>query len=190
MQNFKLNYTVTSADVKAVNKRIMLFYFTLYFAVALIGIAVGIVAVVLRPQTFMLALGVILLVFGGLLLACSVMLLIAPKRFVTSVVPTDKALTVTVGERGVTVECDGEAPEEIPYMRISKVKLKNGVICVNVGRDGLLIVKDALCEGESFAALFDRLQTMQGRMTELPPELDPKADQSDAQTSEDPEQSE
>ena len=70
---FRLNYKITDGDIKAVNKKFMLFYFVLYLAVAVVGLTVGVIAVVLDPSKLMFVLGIILLVLGGILLLCSIM---------------------------------------------------------------------------------------------------------------------
>lgn len=156
---FELKYKITAGDMKAVNKKILIFYFALYLAVSVIGIAIGIVAVVLRPQTLMLVLGIILLALGAVLFACSLMLLIAPKNFVACAVePSDEDIDVKIDDMAITVNND----VNIPLEQVSKVKAQDGMLVLTVGKNLVFIVKDAIISGQTFEALTKTLSEAHG----------------------------
>ena len=50
MKVFELKYRITDDDLKRINKSVMWKYFLMYLAVSLVGLAVGVVATVLRPR--------------------------------------------------------------------------------------------------------------------------------------------
>lgn len=150
---FELKYKVTDDDLKAINKKTMLFYFVLYLTVAVVAIAIGIVAVVYRPQMLMYVLGIILIVLGGILLVCALLLLIAPKNFLTSAVkPSDNELNVKVDERGIKVTV-GEESKLIEFYQVRSTKVKNGLLYVYTAKDVALLVKNAVCSGGAFEEL-------------------------------------
>lgn len=159
---FELNYKITDADIKAVNKKAMLFYFVLYLAVAVVGITVGVIAVVLDPSKLMYALGIILLVLGGILLLCAIMLLIAPKNFIASAVkPSDDSLTVKIDENGISVTSIGE-DVKIPFASVAEVRDKKQYLLVFVAKDVALLVKDAITSGQGLPELFKFLSARRG----------------------------
>lgn len=153
MDTFELKYKVTDDDLKAINKKIMLFYFVLYLTVALVAIAIGIVAVVFRPQMLMYVLGIILIVLGGILLVFALLLLIAPKNLLKSAVkPSDNELSVKVDESGIEVT-DGEERKLIPFFNVRSTKVKNGLLYVYTAKDVALLVKNAIISGGTFEEL-------------------------------------
>ncbi|MCH5166045.1 MAG: hypothetical protein J1G01_06555 [Clostridiales bacterium] len=150
---FELKYKITEADIKEINKKTMLFYFVLYMCVAVVGMAVGIVAIVLNPQKLMFVLGILLVVFGGILFLCAAMLLIAPKNFVVSVVkPSDDELTVKVDE-GEIVVTSPNGNTVIPFVEVTNVKYKKDKLLVNVGKDIILLIKNAIESGQTLEEL-------------------------------------
>lgn len=157
---FKLKYKITDADMRAVNKRSVMFYFWLYLAVAVCGIAVGITAVVLNPQKLMFVLGIILLVFGGLLTACALLLLVAPKDLISSAFPTgDEELDVTVDKHGITA---GEI--NIPFADIKSVKDRKSYLLVSLGKYDAVVLKDCITSGQTFAELSSYVRERAGRI--------------------------
>lgn len=167
---FELNYEVTSADMKAVNKKNAMFYFWLYIAVAIVGIAVGIVAVILHTETFMFVLGILILVIAGILAVCALLLLIAPKTLLTSAVPVDKQMTVVVDKNGITV--DGEPL--CPFADVLSVKNKKDYLLVTVAKDKVVVVKNP--DG-TLDELYAYMSERKGRLL-----LDPQADAPQAQS--------
>lgn len=160
---FELKYSVTDADMRAVNKKINLFYFTLYFCVAVCGLAVGITATVLKPTSLTYVAGIILTVLGGLLLACALLLLVAPKNALESAVPTGEAeLDVKIDHDGVTV---GDTP--LSYSDMTAVKNKKSYVLVYFGKTRVLLVKDAIASGGTLAELYAFISARAGRT--LPP---------------------
>lgn len=162
---FELKYTIADADMRAVNKKISLFYFALYFCVALGGLATGIASIVLKPTTLTYIAGIILTVLGGLLLACAVLLLVAPKTSLESVVPTgDGELTVKIDHDGVTV-----GDTELSYSDMTAVKNKKTYLLVYFGKFRALLIKDAIVNGGSMPELYAFVAARAGRT--LPPSL-------------------
>lgn len=195
---FELKYTLEDSDLKAINKRIMLFYALLYLGVSLFGLAIGTVAVVFRPQTLMFVLGIILLVFGGSLLLCAVFMFIAPKNYVVSFTPAGEELAVRVKDLCIEVDRPAETVV-IAYSDIQKVKRMGGLIVLTVGRNLVFVIKDGALSGGSFDQLTAALKERQGRLTfeqvkeqfastETQTELEPEPDgATDTEPSEQPE---
>ncbi|WP_438848449.1 YcxB family protein [Anaerocaecibacter muris] len=159
---FRLNYKITDGDIKAVNKKFMLFYFVLYLAVAVVGLTVGVIAVVLDPSKLMFVLGIILLVLGGILLLCSIMLLIAPKNFVASAIkPSDDDLTVSIDENGIAVQSPSE-DVKIPFASVTEVRDKKQYLLVYTGKDVALMIKNAIASGQTLPELNKFLSARRG----------------------------
>lgn len=143
---FELEYTITDDDLKKVNKHVMWSYFIPYLAVALLGIGAGIAATVIRPSTSIFVLGIILIVLGAVLLACTIMLAVAPKSFVLSALETSDEVkrAVKISDSGITVSTDGQSDIRFGYGGILKAKLmrKAAILVLYVDKDAVLIVKD------------------------------------------------
>ncbi|MCH5161590.1 MAG: hypothetical protein J1G04_06125 [Clostridiales bacterium] len=165
---YELKYKITQADVKSVNKSIMWAYFIPYLAAALVGIGVGIAATVLRPRTEMLVMGIILIVLGVILLACAILLLIAPKNFVASaLLPSDDIdRTVKFSDDNITVSTEDKADIIIDYFELNKIKCKNTCIVAYLGKEQILIIKDAFTSAGNLQELFEFIK---GRMTKIVP---------------------
>ena len=168
---YELKYKITEADVKAVNKSIMWAYFIPYLIAALVGIAVGITATVLRPRTEMLVLGIVLIVLGAILLGCAILLLIAPKNFVVSaLIPSDETeRVVKLSDDNITVSTEGKADIVIDYYELNKLKSKQNRIIAYIGKEQILIIKNAEDTGYATEELFGFIK---GRITKLLPALE------------------
>ena len=158
---FTLKYKITDDDIKKVNKGIMWKYFALYTVVALFGLGVGIAATVLRPRTEMLVFGIILIVLGAILLGCSILLTVSPKTFVVSALLTDAETEreLTVDKDGITVRTDGHSDIYFRMGEISKVKPTKTGLLLYIGREQVLIVKDAITSGQTIAELAEFIKT-------------------------------
>lgn len=143
---FELKYKITDGDLLKVNKRVMWSYFIPYLAVALLGIGAGVAATVVRPSTSIFVLGIILIVLGAVLLACTVMLAIAPKSFVASALETSDSIdrNVKFTDTGVTVSTDGQSDITFGYGCMLKARRigKTGLLTLYVDKDVVLVVKD------------------------------------------------
>ena len=158
--NFELNYAITANALKAVNKKIMLFYFCWYFGVALFGIGVGIAAIVLSPATSMLVLGIIIVVFAAILLVVSLLMAIAPKNFVSSIVPTsNEQLSVVIDKRGVTV---GDQ-NVLAFADMQKIKKYKDFFTVG-NAASVFIVKNAITSGQSYDELYSCMSENLGKL--------------------------
>lgn len=159
---FELHYQLTADDVKSVNKKMALMYFALYAGVAALGIVVGILAVVLRPQPTMIVFGSILLVLGSCLLVCAVLLLIAPKNFVASIIPpSEHNITVKADDTVITAEAGGKTIT-VPLSEVSKVSDKKSYLLVYAGRESVLIIKDAVTSGQTLPELYEHIKARMG----------------------------
>lgn len=164
---FELKYAITEKDIKAENKKLALFYFLLYFGVAVVGLAVGIVAVVINPQTSILVIGIIILVFSGLLAAVALLMMIAPKNLISSIVGTDdNELNVVIDKNGITVDGENIAA----FADITKIKDRKTYLVVYTGKDSAFLVKDAITSGQAFAELKTYMTERQGRLLLVPTE--------------------
>ena len=158
---FELKYVITAGDIKAENKKLTLFYFLLYFGVAVIGLAVGIVAVIINPQTTILVIGIIILVFSGLLAAVALLMMIAPKNLVSSVVGTDdNELNVVIDKNGITVDGNNIAA----FADITKIKDRKTYLVVYTGKDTAFLVKDNITSGQAFSELKTYMTERQGKI--------------------------
>ncbi|MDE5593176.1 MAG: hypothetical protein K2I75_04505, partial [Clostridiales bacterium] len=147
---FELKYAITAGDIKAENKKLTLFYFLLYFGVAVIGLAVGIVAVVINPQKSIFVIGIVILVFSGLLAAIAIFMLIAPKNLVSCIVGTDdNELNVVIDKNGITVNGDNVAA----FADVTKIKDRKTYLVAYTGKDTAFLVKDAITSGQAFSEL-------------------------------------
>lgn len=157
---FELKYSITENDLRAENKHIMLFYFALYAAVAAVGLAVGIVATVLRPMNSLFVLGIILIVLAGILMLCALFIAIAPKNFVTSAFETsDTELDVKVDKHGITV--NGE--NICPFADISRLKRRKSYMLAYVAKDKVFIIKNTVGDTE-FRDLYAYMDERKGRI--------------------------
>lgn len=164
---FELKYAITAGDIKAENKKLTLFYFLLYFGVAVIGLAVGIVAVVINPQKSIFVIGIIILIFSGLLAAVAIFMLIAPKNLVSSVVGTNgNELNVVIDKNGITVDGDNVAA----FADVTKIKDRKTYLVVYTGKDTAFLVKDAITSGQAFAELKAYMTERQGKLLLVPTE--------------------
>lgn len=176
---FNLKYTLTADDLKAENKKLALFYFALYFTVAVIGLAVGVAAVVVNPQVTILVMGIIILVFAALLCAVSLLLLIAPKNLVVGVADEDGEKEVTIDKHGITVNGQSLAA----FADITKIKNRKTYLVVYLGKDRVFIVKNAITSGQTFDELYAYMSERQGKMLlevpapEAAPEPEPQQEQ-------------
>ncbi len=163
---FELNYKITQADVKKVNMSVMWMYFIPYMIASLVGIAVGITATVLRPRVEMLVLGIILIVLGAILLGCAILLVIAPKNFVVSALLPDEDIErhIKLTEENITVSTDGKADIIIDYYELTKLKLKKTYILAYIGKEQVLIIKDAILSGQTLSELFGFIKNRMGRL--------------------------
>lgn len=162
---FELKYTVTENDFATENKRIALFYFLLYGIVAVIGLAAGIAAVVLRPQQLMFALGIVLLVLSGILMLCALFIIIAPKNYVKSAAELSGGeMNVTVDKHGITI--DGEVATE--FVDMTRIKRRKEYLLAYVNKDEAYMIKNTL--GERFSELYSYMDERKGRilLTEKP----------------------
>ncbi len=157
---FELKYKITPDDIKAVNKRIMWQYFIPYLIVSLAGLAAGIAATVLRPRTEILVLGIILLVLAAVLLVCTVMLLIAPKNFVVSaIIPDAETEHVFVfDDNGITIKTADQSDIKVSYSEINKVKDCKAYALLYIGKEQVLVVKDAVMSGRTLTDLIAYLK--------------------------------
>lgn len=163
---FELNYAITANDLKAVNKKIMLFSFCWYFGVALFGIGVGIAAIVLSPATSMLVLGIIIVVFSAILLVVSLLMAIAPKNFVSSIVPTsDERLSVVIDKHGVTV---GDH-NVLAFADMQKIKKYKDFFTIGTS-SSVFIVKNAITSGQSYDELYSYTAENLGKLLLVPTE--------------------
>lgn len=146
---FELNYKITEDDIKKINFSIMIAYFIPYLLVSLLGLGAGIAAVVLRPTQVLFVLGIVLLVLGAILFGCAILLLIVPKNFITSaLVPSSETeRNLKVDDNGMIVTTENREPVEIPFYAVSRVKVKLDRMLVYLGRDRVLVVKDAMVIG-------------------------------------------
>ena len=154
---FELKYKITDADVKAVNAKSALRYFVSYLVVALAGVAIGVAAIVLRHSTALFVMGILLTVMGAFLLVCSVLLMLSPKNFAASALVTgdDIERCVRVDVDGITVTSDAQNSDIVfEYSEITKVRMSGGSIVAHIGKDQILIVKDAITSGGTLAELY------------------------------------
>ena len=154
---FELKYKITDADGKAVNMKSALRYFVSYLVVALVGVAIGGTAIVLRHSTTLLVMGIILTVMGAFLLVCSVLLMLSPKNFAASALVTsdDTERCVRVDVDGITVTSDAQNSDIVfEYCEITKVRMSGGAIVAHIGKDMILIFKNAITSGGTFAELY------------------------------------
>ncbi len=172
---FELKYKITDADVKAVNAKSALRYFVSYMVVALAGVAIGVTAIVLRHSTALFVMGILLTVMGAFLLVCSVLLMLSPKNFAASALVTgdDIERCVRIDADGITVTSDAQNSDIVfEYSEITKARMSGGAIVAHIGRDRILIIKDAITSGgtlaELFAFLCDKVSAKRKRETAQP----------------------
>ena len=162
---FELKYQITDGDILAENKKIAMFYFCLFFIVAAVGLAVGIVAAVLSPQKTIFVLGIIICVFSGLLMAIALFMLIAPKNLVSSAVETGESeRNVVIDKNGITV--DGNNLSQ--FGDITRIKNRKTYLAAYVGKDKVFIVKNSITSGQSFSELLSYMMERQGKLLLTP----------------------
>lgn len=162
---FELKYAITEADMKAENKKLALFYFLLYGIVAVVGLAVGIVAVVINPQVSILVLGIVIIVFSTLLLAIAVLMTIAPKNLVVSVIDTSAdELNVVIDKNGITVNEQNVSP----FADITKIKNRKTYLVAYIGKDRVFIIKDKITSGQKLDELYTYMSERQGKLLLVP----------------------
>ncbi len=164
MEVFELKYRITDDDLKRINKSVMWKYFLMYLAVSLVGLAVGIVATVLRPRTEILVFGIILIVLGAILLVFSLLLAIAPRNFISSaLMPSDVIeRSVRFDDGGITISTATQNNITIGYDEIVRIKDKKSYLLLFIDKDIALIVKDKLTSGQTLAELYAYLCTKKG----------------------------
>ncbi|MCH5153855.1 MAG: hypothetical protein J1F71_01450 [Clostridiales bacterium] len=162
---FELKYQITDGDILAENKKIAMFYFCLFFIVAAVGLAVGIVAVVLDPQKTIFVLGIIICVFSGLLMAIALFMLVAPKNLVGSAVETGESeRNVVIDKNGITVDSSNVSS----FADITKIKNRKTYLAAYVGKDKVFIVKNSITSGQSFSELLSYMMERQGKLLLTP----------------------
>ena len=158
---FELKYKITEGDILAENKKIAMFYFWLFFIVAAVGLAVGIVAVVLGPQKTISVMGIIILVFSGLLITIALFMLIAPKNLVSCAVEAgENDRDVVIDKNGITA--DGNNVSQ--FADITKIKNRKTYLVAYVGKDKVFIIKNNITSGQSLAELFAYMSERQGKL--------------------------
>ena len=152
---FTLKYKITNDDMKRINTRIMRMYFALYFTVSLLGLGAGIAATIMRPRTEILVFGIILIVLGAILLGCSLLLTISPKTFVLGAVlpDNDAERELSIDGDGITVRSQDSSDIYFRMGEVLKVKERPAELLLYTEKDRVLIVKDAVTSGQSFAEL-------------------------------------
>ncbi len=167
---FELKYKITDGDMKAVNKRIMWQFFIPYVIVSLLGLAAGVTAVVLQPKNELFVLGIILIVLAAILLVCAVLMAIAPKNFVVSALLTsdDTERVLEIGESGVTVKTPEQSDINVGYAEILKVRDKKTYALLYVGKDTVILLKDAVTSGGTFAELVEALKNKTSKTSNSP----------------------
>lgn len=165
MEAFELSYIITDEDFKQINKSVMLKYFLMYLGVAVLGLAVGIVATVLRPRIEILVFGIILIVLGAILLVFSVLLVIAPRNFILSALMTsDKTVrNVRFDDGGITISTEAQKDIHLVYGDIVKIKNKKAQLLLFLDKDLVLVVKDNLTSGQMFDELYAYLCAKTGK---------------------------
>lgn len=167
---FELKYKITDGDMKAVNKCIMWQFFIPYVIVSLLGLAAGVTAVVLQPKNELFVLGIILIVLAAILLICAVLMAIAPKNFVVSALLTsdDTERVLEIGESGVTVKTPEQSDINVGYAEILKVRDKKTYALLYVGKDAVILLKDAVTSGGTFAELVEALKNKTSKTSNSP----------------------
>lgn len=158
---FELKYQITEGDILAENKKIAMFYFCMFFIVAAVGLAAGIVAVVLSPQKTIFVMGIIILVFSGLLMAIALFMLIAPKNLVSGAVEAgEDDRSVVIDKNGITV--DGNNVSR--FVDITKIKNRKTHLVAYIGKDKIFVVKNNITSGQSLTELLSYMTERQGRL--------------------------
>ncbi|MDE7463584.1 MAG: hypothetical protein K2M48_01020 [Clostridiales bacterium] len=168
---FELKYKITDADFKTVNKSLMWQFFIPYVIVALLGIAAGIAAITLRPGTEMLVLGIILIVLAAVLLVCAVLMAIAPKNFVASALLTsdDTERTFEIGDDGITIKTPEQKDINVGYNEILRVRDKKTYALLYVDKAAVVLLKDEIVSGGTYAELIAFLKGKTQNATAQPP---------------------
>ncbi len=164
---FELKYKITDADMKSVNTRIMWQYFIPYVVVALLGLAAGITATVLRPRTVIFVLGIILLVLAAILLVCAVLMSVAPKNFVASALLTSDETErgVVFSDKGITIKTPDQSDIHVDYAEILRVKNRKSYLLLYVDKDVVFLVKNAIVSGGTLEELY---ATIASKITRKP----------------------
>lgn len=151
---FNFEYKITDGDVKSVNKSLMWSCFVPYIIVALVGIAAGVIAVVFNPRTEIFVFGILLLVFGGILVACCVLMLIAPSNFVASaLMESDELNRHVVIDGDITIKTEGQEDIHLAFCDLTKVKTFKDYLLAYIDKDRAVIVKNCESEGKTLKEL-------------------------------------
>lgn len=157
----ELKYKITDADIRAEDKRNCLEFFAVYAAIGILGLAVGIVAVVLRQSIPLLALGIIMIALAALLCIIAILLAIPHNPTIKSVVFTDDAAvrTVTLGERELSVSAeDGTNIVSFGYARFIGMRKRKDYIRLTLEKNVVLLVKCGSQELEkTYSFILDRM---------------------------------
>lgn len=139
----ELKYKITDADIKAEDRRSCLEFFAVYASIGLLGLAVGIVAVVLRQSTPLLVLGIIMIVLAAVLCVIATLLVVPHNPSIKSVIFTgDENRVVTLGERELSVSAeDGTRIASFGYARFIGMKKRKDYIRLTLEKNVVLIVK-------------------------------------------------
>lgn len=195
---FELKYKITDEDIKALNKSANLKYVLEYLIVALLGLGVGIAAVIIRSNKTIFVMGIIIMVLGAALLVCAVLAMLFPSAAYASAVITSGELEreFTFDGDAITVKAEGADDVTIGYNEIKKVKNKKTYLVAVLNNGSALIIKDAITSGQTLTALFEFLSSkvvgqkqaeVKQTVAEAAPEAPEKTDQS-APASDDTEQ--
>lgn len=151
---FNFEYKITDGDVKSVNKSLMWTCFVPYIIVALVGIAAGVIAVVFNPRTEIFVFGILLLVFGGILVACCVLMLIAPSNFVASaLMESDELNRHVVIDGDITIKTEGQEDIHLAFCDLTKVKTFKDYLLAYIDKDRAVIVKNCESGGKTLKEL-------------------------------------
>lgn len=159
---YQLKYDITESDLKSVNSRIARFYYTLYFIVSLVGMGVGLAAIFVRFHQIMYIMGIALTALGGLLFLLALLLAVAPKSMIKSVVPVGEVnAKIDTDSRTIEVEAGGQT-SEYTFMQVSRVKDYGSYILVYLGGSNALLVKDGIVSGQALVTLYSQLSALRG----------------------------
>lgn len=156
---FELKYGITDGDIKAASRAVNLLYVIVYLCVAAAGLVVGIIGIVLHTSTFMFALGIVITVFGGILLVLAVLLTVAPQKAFDSIVGTSESeFAVSITHENITV-VNGEKTTELSYTDMTSVRLRKNYIIAYFGKLDVLLIKS---DGNA-KEVYEYIEKRQGR---------------------------
>lgn len=156
---YELKYAVTERDLKEASKAVNLRYVIIYLCIAAAGLAVGILSIVLSDSSFMHVTGIIVTVFGGLLLVLACLLAFIPQKAFDSVTETgDDEKEVSITHDNITVK-NGETVKELSYCEMTAVKLRKRYIIAYFGKYSALIIKP----NGNAKEIYEYIEKRQGR---------------------------